>query len=115
MDKKEFADHIVNDKLGHIGGITSRAMFGGYGIYKDGVFCGIIADNTLYFKVDDTNKADYQAHGSSPFTYVKPSTGKPYEMSYWEVPEDVLNNPDEVKEWLERSYVINRKRKRSDV
>ena len=52
----EFVEYVTQDLLSSLRGITARAMFGGFGIYKDGVMFGIVVDGELYFKVDDTNK-----------------------------------------------------------
>ena len=61
MNKDQsFHDHVVRDLFVHIPDITSRAMFGGWGLYQDGVIFGIIADGELYFKVDDTNRAGFE-------------------------------------------------------
>jgi len=69
MKSNEFVEYITEDLLAELKGVTSRAMFGGYGIYKDGIIFGIIVDDELYFKVDDTNREEYEKMGSSPFVY----------------------------------------------
>lgn len=91
----------MHDALAGIPGITSRAMFGGWGIYKDKKIFGLIADGELYFKVDETTKPEYESYGSRPFTYT--NRGKTYAMSYWLVPEEVLERPDEIYEWVEKA------------
>jgi len=78
-------------------------MFGGAGLYLDGVFFGLVADDILFFKVDDTNKPDYVAAGSGPF---KPFGTNSYEMSYYEVPGDVLEDPDMLKEWAMKALLV---------
>ena len=106
-----FHDYVVHDALQDIHGVTSRAMFGGYGIYKNGLIFGIIINEKLYFKVDDSNKNDFASRGMKPFRYTMPS-GKPYEMSYWEVPEEILENREEMREWVERAVTASRNTKR---
>lgn len=86
-------------------------MFGGYGIYKDGIIFAIIAYDQLYFKVDDTNKADYEAHDSGPFVYDQ-GGHKQTTMSYWLVPEEIMENHEKVAEWMEKSVEISRKKKK---
>jgi DNA transformation protein len=107
-----YVQFISEEVLGHIPGITARAMFGGYGVYKDGVIFGLIDDDRLYFKVDDTNRNDYEAAGSKPFVYLH--KGKEMSMAYWEVPEVVLENKDEVEKWLQKSVTasVNAKKKK---
>ena len=69
MKLTEFADYILNDLLIDIEGITAKRMFRGYGIYQHGIIFALIANDELYFKVDDTNKHQYQKYHSKPFTY----------------------------------------------
>lgn len=68
MLKKDtsFHDFVRNEVFREIEGITSRHMFGGFGFYKDGYFFALIANGELYFKVDESNKKDYQDAGSKP-------------------------------------------------
>lgn len=75
-----------------LGPIRVRAMFGGYGVSLDGRMFGLIADDTLYFKVDDHTRPEYQALGSAPFTYTYPSDGRTLEMGYWKVPLEVMEH-----------------------
>lgn len=95
---REYLDYIA-DQLKAFGPVTMKRMFGGAGLYHQGAFFGLVADDTLYFKVDDTNKADYEAAGSGPF---KPFGT--YAMSYYEVPADVLEDPDELGQWARKAF-----------
>ncbi len=98
----QFLEYVL-ELLEPAGGITSRAMFGGYGIYRNGVMSALIAYDTLYFKVDDNNRSDYENAGSQPFTY-EGKNGKKATMSYWEVPTDIMEDTDELITWLEKAY-----------
>ena len=97
--------------LGEIPGITSRAMFSGYGIYKKGMIFAIIAEGELYFKVDGKTKGEYKARGSHPFTYTKPG-GKPYTMSYWLLPGEIMENREELPEWVDAAVAASKRAKR---
>ena len=110
MKRSDFADYVAQDLLAGLPGVRARAMFGGYGIYQNDVMFAIIVDDTLYFKVDDSNRKDYEKLGSKPFVYK--SRGKRVTMSYWEVPAEVMDDREEIVRWAERSLRIN-KRKRS--
>jgi DNA transformation protein len=101
---KEF-DRFFKD----IPGIKSRAMFGGHGLYRNGVIFGIIAEGSIYFKVDTSNMKEYEAYKSVPFTYTKAS-GKPVSMSYWKVPDIILKDEKVLREWIEKSLAINLKK-----
>jgi DNA transformation protein len=78
-------------------------MFGGAGLYFEDLFFGIIADDVLYFKVDDSNRADYEAEGMGPF---KPFPDKIEVMQYYEVPIDVLENKNTLREWAEKAVIV---------
>lgn len=106
---QDFNDYIVNDVMRDIPGITSRAMFGGWGIYQNGVFFALISDGELYFKVDESNIGDYKKRGSRPFVYE--SKGKKMEMSYWLIPEEILEDRAELPFWIEKSVKANSKKK----
>lgn len=83
-------------------------MFGGTGLCRDGKMFALISDNIVYFKVDKTNRDNYSLAGSSPF---KPSPHRPTIMSYFEVPPDILENPEELIVWAEESLSIQKKLK----
>lgn len=104
---QEYLDYVIDQLIG-LGPVKSKRMFGGAGLYRDGVFFGLVADDVLYFKVDDTNKSDYVAAGSGPF---KPFGNDSYEMSYYEVPGDVLEDPDLAKEWAVKALHVARQKK----
>jgi DNA transformation protein and related proteins len=94
----------VLEQLGRLGSVTHRRMFGGVGLYRDGVFFGLIDDDTLYFKVDDTTRPDYESRHMQPF---RPYKNKPeVSMTYYTVPVDVLDDPEELVLWARRSAAI---------
>lgn len=110
MTKSTFIDYVTQDLLSNFKGVSARAMFGGYGLYRDGVIFGIIVDDTVYFKADETNRAEYEKRGSEAFTYAAKG-GKKVAMSYWEVPAEILDDREAIAEWAERSWKINRSKK----
>jgi len=77
----EFRDFVL-DQLAGVPRLRPRAMFGGVGLYSGEQFFGIVAADELFFKVDDTNRAAYEAAGSEPF---RPVLDRPVSMSYWRV------------------------------
>ena len=104
----EFLEYVL-DLLSSWGGVTARKMFGGAGLYRDGKMFGLIADDVVYLKVDDTNRAEFEAAGCGPF---KPYPDQATTMSYYEAPPDVLEMPDLLIEWSERSLAIQLKKNR---
>lgn len=93
---------FVLEQLGRVTRVSARNMFGGTGIYADGLFFALIADDVLYFKVDDSNRADFEAAGCGPF--------RPYDddrtMSYYEVPADMLEDADALRPWVEAALAV---------
>ena len=88
---------FIMQKLDPLGNVMSRAMFGGYGIFHEGVMFALIADDTLYFKVNESNRAMYEQSGSKPF---------PHGISYWEVPAELLEEDSRLHEWANISIEI---------
>lgn len=98
---RDYAEYVV-DLLSPWARVTAKAMFGGFGLYRQGQIFAIIVDDTLYFKVGDSNRPDYEAAGSEPFTYE--ANGKKMVMSYWRVPEDILEDSETIGLWAERAF-----------
>lgn len=97
MKKDEgFLDYL-HELLEPCGAISTRRMFGGHGVYCDGLFIAIVIDSRLYLKVDAGSEDQFRAVGSAPFVYE--SRGKTVEMSYWNVPEAAMDSPDDMRPW----------------
>jgi DNA transformation protein len=105
----EFLNYVV-DQLSQWGHVSVRRMFGGAGLYRDGRMFGLIADNVAYLKVDDSNREDFVKAGSSPFNPY-PDKVKTTVMSYYEIPPEILESPDELSQWAQRSLNIQGKKK----
>ena len=84
------------------GPITARAMFGGFGIYYEGVIFASIVEDELYFRVDASNRADYEPYGSRPFVYE--GSGKPVTMPYLTLPQEILQDREQLKQWIQKAY-----------
>jgi DNA transformation protein len=87
----------VIEQLDRLPQVTSRRMFGAMGLYSSGVFFGIVDNDTLFFKVDDSTRESYTARGSAAFRPYK--DGPEVSMSYFQVPVDILENADELVAW----------------
>ncbi len=104
----EFADQVVG-RLLPFGPVAARRMFGGFGVYLDGVMFGLIGWNTLYFKVDDGNRGDFERAGMEPFTYQGKT--KPIRMSYYQVPGEVFDDAERLAEWAASALAAARRAK----
>lgn len=100
---ESYLDYVL-DQLEYAGTVTTtRQMFGGVGMYLDGVFFALIADDVLYFRVDDSNRPDYESVGMNPF---RPYGEKSYAMRYYEVPVDVLEDKEELRLWANKALAV---------
>ena len=81
-----------------LGDIRLRAMFGGLGVYADGLFFALAAGDGLYLKGDDANESAFRAEGSHPFSYAG-RDGEAHVMRYWRLPEAAFDDPDEALRW----------------
>lgn len=99
---------FVLDQLSALSELRAKAMFGGHGIYSGDHFFGILDEGRVFFKVDDTTRASYEALGMSPFTYEM--KGRVMTMSYYEVPLDVLEDRDEAVVWARQAIEVAAKK-----
>lgn len=106
----EFVGYVV-EQLSGWGEVSVRRMFGGAGLYRGGVMFGLIADDVAYLKVDDSNRDDFVTAGSSPFTPFA-EKGKTMTMPYYEIPADILEDPGELAQWANRSWLIATKKRK---
>jgi DNA transformation protein len=83
------------------GPISTRAMFGGHGVYFEGRIIGIVIDDALYLKADDQTRPAFEAAGCAPFVYDGGS--KRVAMSYWSLPESALDSAEDMQPWARRA------------
>lgn len=96
---EEYMDYVL-DQLQAVGPVLSRRMFGGVGLYMGKVFFAIIANDVLYFKVDEISRNDYEQMGMSPF---QPYKNRAVSMRYYEVPIEILEDVELLDVWVRRS------------
>jgi DNA transformation protein len=106
----EFVDYVL-DQFSSWDEVSVRKMFGGAGLYCDGVMFGLIADDVAYLKVDESNREDFIRAGSSAFNPF-PEKSKTYVMSYYEIPADVLEDRQLLSQWAEYALTVARKKKK---
>jgi DNA transformation protein and related proteins len=100
---------FILDQLGRVvSRVRARAMFGGVGIYAGDLFFALIADDTLYFKVDDSNRPDFEQRRMKAF---QPYGEGSETMQYYQVPADLLDDPDALRPWAEKSIAVAAKKK----
>ena len=114
LEEKEFTAYVV-DLMQSIGPVRGKSMFGGYGIFLEGLMFGLIADGVLYLKTDKETENEFKAKGLEQFTYIK--KGKEFKMSYYQAPEETLEDDEEMSFWAAKAYgtalkIASKKRKK---
>jgi len=98
---------LLEDALSGLGPVSVRRMFGGAGVYADGVMFALVADDTLYLKADDDTKTVFEAEGLERFGY--DGRTKRVDLPYWRAPERLLDDPDEMLEWARIALGVARR------
>jgi DNA transformation protein len=92
-----FASHC-GELLSCVGTVRLKRMFGGHGIYVDGIFIAIVSGETLYLKADAGTRGRFAEAGCSEFTYsAKDQTKK--SLGYWSAPADAMDSPALMRPW----------------
>ncbi|CAA0087538.1 DNA transformation protein TfoX1 [Zhongshania aliphaticivorans] len=96
-----FINYLM-EQLQWVGPVKGRKMFGGYGVFLEGLMFALVIDNTLYLKIDNDSKRDFDALGLPPFTYLRGE--KTIALSYYQAPEEALDDMDMLIVWANRAY-----------
>lgn len=105
---------FIRDLFAPFGPVAVRRMFGGAGIFADGLMIGLVVRDTIYLKADEASIADFEREGSKPFSYVrgKGARGKTQAvLSYWQLPERLYDDPEALSVWAERAFAVATKKK----
>ena len=92
----------VHELFSGLGAVSTRAMFGGHGVYHDGMFIALVIDDAIHLKVDEQTRAIFEAAGCRPFEY--PLRGKRLTMSYWSVPASAMDSPQAMLPWARLAW-----------
>ena len=112
-----FIEHL-HDLFAALGPISTRAMFGGHGVYFDGLIIGIVIDDALYLKADAQSRARFEDAGCAPFVYrFDPGRSQqpPITMSYWSLPEDAMESPQAMLPWAQLAFEAALRKPRSSA
>jgi len=104
----------VGELFARFGPVSVRRMFGGAGIWADGLMFALEFDGILYLRVDEASLAEFEREGSKPFVYPRAKTpgkiGRP-SRSFWRLPERLYDDPDELAVWARRAVAIAERKK----
>lgn len=93
-----------DDLFQFFGPIAVRRMFGGEGIFADDLMIGIVVDERIYLKTGDANRADFEAEEAAPFTYTRGKDRKATSLSYFTIPDRLLDDPEEFARWARKAH-----------
>jgi DNA transformation protein and related proteins len=97
-----FVAHVV-EMMRTFGPVEAKSMFGGWGLYHEGLFFALIAAESLYLKTDDDNRGEFEALGLKPFVY-EMKDGDRIEMHYLQAPEEALETCEAMVPWARSAY-----------
>lgn len=97
----EFVDYVI-ELLGPFGTVRTRRMFGGYGVYLDGLMFAIVAQDTLYLKADEMNRVEFEQAGCEIFGYTR--KGKRATLNFFRAPDDAMETPQRMLPWARTAY-----------
>ncbi|MEQ1520050.1 MAG: TfoX/Sxy family protein [Aestuariivirga sp.] len=90
------------EQMAGFGPVTIRPMFGGAGVYYEGLMFALVDDEVLYFKVDETSRPAFEAENLPPFVYSRKD--RKIDMSYFRSPERCMDDADEMAAWCRTAY-----------
>ncbi len=94
--KSEFVEYLL-EMLQPLGAVRAKSMFGGWGLYAGERFFALVAEDTLFLKVDEASRAEFEARGLQPFRYE--ANGKVSVMSYYQPPAEALDDRELLVAW----------------
>ncbi len=100
------AEHI-RELFREFGDVRMRRMFGGAGLYADGLMFALLSDGLIYLKADAVTARDFERENCAPFQY-DTKTGRRAVMSYWRLPERLYDDADELALWARRALAVAR-------
>ena len=105
---------FIGELFSQFGPVTVKRMFGGAGIWSEGLMFGLVFDGAIFLKVDETSIPDFEREGSKPFVYTRAkSKGRVgrASLSYWRLPERLYDDPEELAAWASRALAIAQHKK----
>ena len=105
---------FIRELFSPFGPVTVKRMFGGAGIWSEGLMFGLVFDGAIFLKVDEASIPDFEREGSKPFVYTpaksKGRVGRA-SLSYWRLPERLYDDPEELAVWAGRALAIAQRKK----
>ncbi len=102
MKKRSAFVEFLHEAFEEFGPVEARKMFGGYGIYHDGLMFGLVENDILYLKADESTKKYFESENLPQFQYKRKS--KMVKMSYYRAPDEIYDDKTEAAVWARRAY-----------
>ena len=99
--ENEFITFLL-EQLKPLGSVEAKSMFGGFGIYRQGLMFGLVSEDTLYLKADEVNRREFDGKGLPRFTYER--RGKTLSMSYYQAPPEAMDSAKALCGWAQKAY-----------
>lgn len=103
-EKPEILIYFLEDLLDGEIWYRAKSMFSGWGIYRFEKMFAICIDEEFYFKTWENNIKDYTDIWAKPFTYIV--RWKIQKMSYYKIPEEILEDRENLKLWIQKSLEV---------
>ena len=100
-NENEFITYLL-ELLEPLGSVEAKSMFGGFGIYRQGLMFALVSEDTLYLKADDVSHGEFEEVGLPRFTYER--RGKALSMSYYQAPPQAMDNAEALCGWAQKAY-----------
>ena len=98
---------LLEELFAPVGGVSFRRMFGGAGVFRDGLMFALVLDDVLYLKADESTRPRFEAEGCEPFRYE--ARGRIVTTSYWRLPERLFEEPEGFAEWTGAAFEVARR------
>ena len=97
----EFIDYVL-ELFGPFGTVGARRMFGGHGVYLDGLMLALVSEDALYLKADEMNRIEFEQAGCKIFSYAR--KGRRATLGFFRPPEDAMESPELMLPWARTAY-----------
>ena len=102
---------FIRDLFAPFGPVTMKRLFGGAGLYREGFIFGLVFDGAIFLKVDETSIPDFEREGSGPLVYSRAERSGAVALPYWQLPERLYDDPEELAIWAARALAVSERKK----
>jgi DNA transformation protein len=96
---------LLEELFAPLGGVAIRRMFGGLGVFKEGMMFALVADDVLFMKADEATQPAFEAEGCGQFVY-DGMRGRTVTMPYWRLPDRLYDEPDQFRRWAVAAFEV---------